>query len=186
MECGGLISFWPSTETKTGWVYATGLSRARGSGWAPLAFLKKFPETCEWMMSTREVHEAEVEVQLPVGKGEVLLVDIATATEVGWIRVETCDGSGVGWVPAASLNKLPSSFQWLPVTEESDTPFKGQLFLRHGSQALVDPAARTAEGWVYAWATDIGEEGSARHGWVPANALQWTEAGLMWHTSMTI
>ena len=49
----------------------------------------------------------------------------------------------------------------------------------------MDPEA-TFEGWVYAWATDIGEEGSARHGWVPANTLQWTEAGLMWNAAMSI
>mmetsp|Transcript_67769 Transcript_67769/g.209661 ORF Transcript_67769/g.209661 Transcript_67769/m.209661 type:complete len:213 (+) Transcript_67769:382-1020(+) len=171
---GGLVEIWDHTETELGWVYAEALGSGGPGGWVPAKQLRKLTGGAALMKTTRACG-AEGEGRLVSAEGEVLLVSMETATEAGWVHAETSDGEGCGWFPVNALGKLPDNCQWLLVSQTYGASYKGQVAVREGSQVLVDPETRTADGWVYALAMDLEDASGSRQGWVPSNCLQWPQ-----------
>lgn len=120
--------------------------------------------------------------QLAVERGKFVYVWIGSETPHGWVYGEDLDdGSRAGWFPLAMLAGLPPHLRWMRAYTDVSAAVPGEMEVHEGAVLLINVAARTAGGWIWAELPDAKEVSSKpmlgpdskKLGWVPVSCLEW-------------
>lgn len=108
-----ILYLWSGSETENGWVYAERPGEVNQAGWVPLCVLIKLGHDYQ-IMHVEKAYDAQHQTQLCIQQGMILLTNIASRTDLGWVYAEhvkvgvhsdteTPEKEGEGWVPILCL-----------------------------------------------------------------------------------
>jgi len=103
---GDFVRVWAEHGSLNGWVYAEALDGA-AAGWLPAFSLQALPKHQRWLRALRScgaTHSAQRDVE----EGRVLLVNVESRTDIGWVYAEAPEGDDTarGWVPMSCLEHI--------------------------------------------------------------------------------
>jgi len=103
---GDFVRVWAEHGSLNGWVYAEALDGA-AAGWLPAFSLQALPKHQRWLRALRScgaTHSAQRDVE----EGRVLLVNVESRTDIGWVYAEAPEGDDTagGWVPISCLEHI--------------------------------------------------------------------------------